>query len=184
MNEDLVVLYSGGADSTLLLNLAVSMNRKPLAVIIDYNQKHREELKLAKEYIEEHKIECVLIKIDGYDVNSALTGSGEKGLYKGVSIYNVPQRNTILLSFAAGIAESKNISEVWYGANYDDYENYFVDCWQEYVCRINKLFEISGSKPIKVYAPLLGMNKQMINSMLDIYNIDKNKIYSGYGEFN
>ena len=52
MNCDLVVLYSGGADSTLLLNLAKSVKREPLALMIDYNQLHGDELFHAKKYVE------------------------------------------------------------------------------------------------------------------------------------
>ena len=37
---DLVILFSGGADSTLLLKIAEKINRKPLALMIDYNQLH------------------------------------------------------------------------------------------------------------------------------------------------
>ena len=84
MNCDLVVLYSGGADSTLLLNLARSAGRQPLALMIDYNQLHIDELSHAKNYTEKNKYENMTIKIDGYNVNSALTGNGEKGIYDGM----------------------------------------------------------------------------------------------------
>ena len=183
MNSDLIVLYSGGADSTILLNLARSINRKPLAVMIDYGQLHFEELNVAEEYVNKNKYENMTVKIGGYDVNSALTGNGEKGTYEGVNIHNVPQRNTIFLSIAAGIAESKGINEIWFGANWQDYENLFPDCLQEYIGRINNLLSISGSKPIKVYAPLLGMSKDLIEKLLILYKIDQEDIYSGYGQF-
>lgn len=183
MNCDLVVLYSGGADSTLLLNLARSAGRQPLALMIDYNQLHIDELSHAKNYTEKNKYENMTIKIDGYNVNSALTGNGEKGIYEGVNIHNVPARNSIFLSIAAGIAESKNINEIWFGANWQDYELEFPDCLQEYIGRINNLFEISGVKPIKVYAPLLGMSKELIISLLQIYNVQENEYFSGYGQY-
>lgn len=183
MNSDLIVLFSGGADSTLLLNLARSINKKPLALMIDYGQLHIEELKFAKEFVEKNKFENMIIKIDGFNVNSALTGSGEKGTYEGVNIHNVPQRNTIFLSLAAGIAESKGINEIWFGANWEDYENLFPDCLQEYIGKMNNLLAISGSKPVKVYAPLLGMSKELIERLLISYKIDQEDIYSGYGEF-
>ncbi len=183
MNDEVIVLYSGGLDSTVLLNLAKSMNKKPLALMIDYNQKHIKELEVAKLYVEKNKIENMTVKIAGYNVDSALTGSGGKGIYEGVSIFNVPQRNTIFISIAAGIAESRNIKEIWYGANWDDYENLFPDCMQQYIGSMNKLLEVSGSKPIKVYAPLLGMTKEIINVLANNYNLTQKDVYSGYGEF-
>ena len=90
---------------------------------------------------------------------------------------HVPQRNTIFISIAAGICESKNIQEIWYGANFDDFENLFTDCTQLYIGKINKLLEISGVRPIKVYAPLLGMNKIMITSLLKKYDIKESVSY-------
>lgn len=183
MNCDLVVLYSGGADSTLLLNLARTLNKEPLALMINYNQLHIDELSHARKYVEKHMYENITIKIDGYNVNSALTGNGKKGIYEGVNIHNVPARNSIFLSIAAGIAESKNINEIWFGANWEDYELKFPDCLQEYIGRINNVFEISGVKPIKVYAPLLGMSKELITSLLKIYNINNDEYFSGYGQY-
>jgi len=183
MSEDLVVLYSGGADSTLLLKLAELMNRKVFAVMIDYGQLHVQELVFARDQLKKLKIPNTTIKISNYDVNSALTGIGEKGLYPGVDIHNVPARNSIFLSLAYGIAESKGITEIWYGANWEDYEHLFPDCYQEYIGRMNRVLEISGVRPIKVYAPLLGMQKYMVQDLLKAYGIKDEDIYSGYGEF-
>jgi 7-cyano-7-deazaguanine synthase len=181
---DLVILYSGGADSTLLLNLALRLKRQPLALMIDYGQLHIEELEYAKKYLEKNKIENMTVKISGYNVNSALTGSGEKGMYEGVDIHNVPARNTIFIALAYGVAESRGITEIWYGPNHEDYEHLFPDCYQEYIGRMNKVLEIAGVRPIKVYAPLLGMPKEMIIRKLKIeYGISEEDIFSGYGEF-
>lgn len=180
---DLVILFSGGADSTLLLKMAAKVNKKPLALMISYQQLHIQELEFAKRYCEKNKIENMTIKIDGYNVNSALTGNGEKGIYQGVNIHNVPQRNSIFLTLAAGIAESRNITEIWFGANWQDFELDFPDCLQTYIGKMNELLKISGVKPITVYAPLLGMSKEMINEILKDYGIEKNDIFSGYGEF-
>ena len=181
--EDLILLYSGGADSTLLLKLAHSMNRKVFALMIDYGQLHSEELTFATKYCKDRKIPYQIVSIVNYNVNSALTGSGEKALYEGVDIHNVPARNTIFLSLAYGIAESKGITEIWFGANWEDYEHLFPDCYQEYIGRMNKVFEISGVRPIKIYAPLLGMQKYMVQALLKVYGVKDEEIYSGYGEF-
>jgi len=181
--EKVVVLFSGGSDSILLMELAKSMKKTPLALMIDYNQKHIEELVFAKKYLDKNRFENMTIKISGYDVNSALTGSGEKGIYEGVDIHNVPARNSIFISLAYGVAESKNITEIWIGFNHQDYEHLFPDCFQEFLGRINKVLEIAGVRPLKVYAPLLGMEKYMINELLNLFKIDKKEIYSGYGEF-
>ena len=181
--EDVVLLYSGGADSTLLLKLAESMGKKVFAVMVDYGQLHKEELKFAKKYLDKYNIPNMTIKVEGYNVNSALTGSGEKGLYNGVDIHNVCARNSIFLSLAAGVSESKGIKEVWIGCNWEDREHLFPDCYQEYLFRLNTVFEVAFSYPIKVYAPLLGLQKYMVHDMLKFYQVDEKELYSGYGEF-
>jgi len=181
--EDLIILYSGGADSTLLLKMAQLMGKVPFALMIDYGQLHKEELKFAERYLNKNNIPNMTVKISGYDVNSALTGSGEKGIYKGVDIHNVCARNSIFLSLAAGIAESRGLKEVWIGCNWEDREHLFPDCYQEYIFRLNSTFEIAFSYPIKVYAPLLGLQKYMVHDMLKFYQVDEKDLYSGYGEF-
>jgi 7-cyano-7-deazaguanine synthase len=178
---DLVILFSGGADSVLLMELAKSIKRKPLALIIDYKQLHSKELEKAQEYCIKNKIEYKIVNLENYNVRSGLT-TGEKATYKGVHDMNVPARNTIFLSIAAGIAESNNIKKIWFGADMDDYYNKFPDCFQNYIEKINELFKIAFSYPIFVEAPLLGFSKDNVKSMLNFYMIKENEIFSGYGD--
>jgi 7-cyano-7-deazaguanine synthase len=185
MNEhDIVMLYSGGADSLLMLHLAKMAGKNPYCVLIDYGQKHIEELDFAKKQLENEGVEYQLITIKDYNVESGLTGDGTKGLYKGVSIYNVPARNSIMLSIAAGIAETKNIDEVWIGCDMSDYYGNFPDCKQEYIGKLNEAYKIAFSYPIRVVAPLLGFEKEIIIEMLEtFFNVDIKNVYSGYREF-
>lgn len=181
--SDLVILFSGGADSVLLMEFAKRIKRNPIAVIIDYGQLHSQELTYAKNYCIDNNIAFKFIEIKGYNVKSGLT-TGEKGLYEGVHQMNVPARNSIFISIAYGVAEEKGITEVWWGADYSDYEHKFPDCTQEYCGRMNSVLEIAGVKPIKLYAPLLGFTKEMVLTLLkEEYGITKEKIFSGYGEF-
>ena len=181
MKEDLVVLFSGGADSMLLLEMAKEMGRKPYALIMDYEQLHKEEIGFAIEYCMNNRLMYQVVGIQGLNVNSALTGDGTKGKFDGVSIWNVPGRNTMFLSVAFSVAENKDIQEIWYGPDYSDREGLFPDCYQDYVYRVNQLFEVAGVKPIKVYAPLMGMTKEMILKLLELKGITKQKMFSGYG---
>jgi len=184
MNEcDLVILYSGGADSTLALEFAQELGRKPFCLLIDYGQLHKEELEVAADQCNKRKLSYKKITIYGYDVNSGLTGSGEKSTYEGVHSHNVPARNTIFLSLAYGIAESMGIQEVWYAPDWSDFEHSFPDCTQEYIGRFNKMLEAAAVRPIKVYAPTLGLTKEMILQMLKVRGVKEDEIFSGYGEF-
>lgn len=182
-DENVVILFSGGADSVLLLEMAKRVGLNPFCLMIDYGQKHVEELDFAQKYLTEANIRSQVVKITGLNVDSGLTGDGEKGRYEGVSIYHVPGRNTIFLSLAFSVAESRGIPEIWYGPDFSDRLGLFPDCYQDYVVKMNEVFKVAGSKEIIVYAPLLGLTKEMVLKMLDSFGIDRSKLFSGYGAF-
>lgn len=177
----IIMLYSGGADSAMMLRLAQMSGREPHCVLIDYGQKHIEELEYAKKQLSEAGVKYKVVDIKGLDVDSGLTGNLKEGQYNNVNEMHVPARNTIFIGIAMSIAESIGADEVWYGPDYSDRENLFPDCYQEYVIRMNQMMEISGPNPIKLVAPLLGMSKEIILETLDsFWNISKEDLHSGY----
>jgi len=175
------MLYSGGADSALMLRLAQMSGRTPHCILIDYGQKHIEELKYARKQLNDLEIDYQTITIKGLNVDSGLTGELTESRWDNVHEMNVPGRNTIFIGLAISVAENKGIDEVWYGPDYSDRIHLFPDCYQEYVVKINKVLEISGVKPIKLVAPLLGMSKELILEMLDkFWDIKADQLHSGY----
>jgi len=180
---DLIMLYSGGADSYLMLHWAIQLRRTPYCILIDYGQKHIEELNYARSHLVKLKIPYRLISITNLGVTSGLTGDKVEGIYEGVHPMNVPGRNTIFIGLAYSVAESMGIKEVWYGPDYSDYEHAFPDCYQSYVGAMNKVLEIAPSYPIKLYAPLLGWTKEMILDYIqNVLTVDLKTIHSGYEE--
>lgn len=182
--EDLVLLYSGGLESRLLLQIALSSGYSPLCILIDYQQKHIKELDFAIETC--HKLNVPFERIGiKLPVKSALTtgqGAPENNLYKGVSEWYVPARNLIFISVAASVAESRDIDTIWFGASYDDRINLFPDCYQEWVVSINEMLAKSLSKKVNLYAPLCGMPKNLIQKIAEKSNIDLKEVWSGYKE--
>lgn len=185
MSEDkrVVILYSGGADSTLLLEIAKKIGKEPFALLIDYGQLHKEELIFAEQYVGKNGIPYNKVSISGLSAQSGLTGTGVQGQYEGVHTHWVPGRNTMFLAIAFSEAESRGIKEIWYGPDYSDREGLFPDCYQDYVYELNKLFAIAGSYPIKVYAPTLGLTKEMVLKLLESFGITKDQLFSGYGNY-
>jgi len=181
MNKhDLIILFSGGADSRLLLELAIEVGRQPYCVLVDYGQKHKEELTVARRCLDRSRIEYTLV-LASFPIKSKLTSS-EFVKYEGVSEWYVPSRNLMLISFALSVAESLAIDTVWYGADYNDREDLFPDCYQEWVVRLNNLLEVNSSRRIKVEAPLLGYSKELILELLRKKGVKDNEIFSGYGD--
>lgn len=177
---DVVILYSGGADSRLLLHFALQLEKRPFCVLVNYGQKHLEELQYAIRQLKQLRVDWKVVEITNLGLNSGLTGDLIEGRFEGVSNVNVPARNTMLISVAYAIAENLGIDEIWYGADYSDRENLFPDCYQEYVFKMNELLEIAPARPIKLVAPLLGWTKNMILYYLDMMGVERDEVYSGY----
>jgi 7-cyano-7-deazaguanine synthase len=181
MNHDLVILYSGGADSRLMLEFAKEFGLNPFCVLVDYGQIHQEELRFAKSHLEKLMIDYQLVFISGLQIDSGLTGNGIKNETGEVHEMHVPGRNTMFLSVAYSIAESRGIDTIWLGSDWDDRLNLFPDCYQEYIVAMNELFKLAGPKPIAVEAPLSGISKVNIMTMLKRKGVDESEIFSGYG---
>lgn len=184
-SEKILILFSGGADSRVLLELALFMKKVPYCLLVDYEQLHREELGFAKKQLESKNIEYQVVKIEGLNLSSALTGDGEQGRFgspEEISNWYVPSRNLMFISVAASVSENLGIKTIWYGADASDYENRFPDCVQEWLGRVNKVLEINGSYPIKLVAPLLGFSKEDVLSLLKLFGVEDDEYFSGYGD--
>ena len=182
MNYDLLILYSGGADSRMLLELALNSKNAPYCLLIDYGQLHKEELNFAAQQLQELNIDYQIVKIVDLKVNSGLTGDGVKNASNDVHEMHVPSRNLIFTGIAASIAESKNIKKIWYGADFSDFINKFPDCMHEWVYRVNQVLEINGPFPISFEAPLLGFSKELVLDCLKKFGVKEDELFSGYGD--
>lgn len=179
---DLTILFSGGADSLMMFELAKEIRRNPMFVLVDYGQKHKEELEFAKKNLNDAGKTYRIVTIDNLKVDSGLTGSGDKHMYKGVHEMHVPSRNLMLVSIAASISESLGIREIWYGADFSDRVNLFPDCYQEWVVKVNEILKINGSSEIELVAPVLGMTKSHILQYLYTKGYTNDDMFSGYGD--
>ena len=179
-NYDVLILFSGGADSRLLLEFSLQMNLNPFCVLIDYEQKFA-ELPIAIKQLKQKNIDYQIVQLHGLDLKSALT-SGDKGLYENVSMWNVPSRNLMFISMALSIAESKNIKLILHGADASDRDGLFPDCYQEFFYNLNKFLKFNTDPSIRVEAPLLGFTKEMVLSMLNFIGVKKEELFSGYGD--
>jgi len=178
---NLILLSSGGWDSRVLLEIACKMQFNPLCLLFDYGQKHLKELEFAKKTCKDKKVPFQQVQISLPKVHSKLTGNLQT-TYEGVSPWYVPSRNLIFLSHAVSLAETMGVSIIWYGADFDDRLNLFPDCYQEWVVKLNKLLEINASTRITVYAPLLGVTKEVVRVMGKMFGIKEKEVFSGYGE--
>ena len=179
MSKKVIVLSSGGIDSTTCVGIAVNKYGKEnvITVSLYYGQKHSKELNCAKniaDYYGVPHIEKDISTVMEYSNCSLLTKSTDSIIHKSyfdqikengegrVSTY-VPFRNGLLLSIAAAIADSllpNQEVDIYYGAHADDAAgNAYADCSVEFVEAISKAINIGTYNKIQVVAPLVQMNK-------------------------
>ena len=170
-----VILASGGLDSSVTAALAKADGHELYLLTIDYAQRHRFEIECAQKIaawlgVKDHKI----LKLDlGQFGGSALTEDISVPTDRppserdhGIPITYVPARNTIFLSLALAYAEVLRATKIFFGANIRDYSGY-PDCRPEF---IQAFVEVArqGTRlgqeghPVEVEAPLLLMTKSEI----------------------
>jgi len=165
-----VVLLSGGIDSSVTLYLAIRQyGYRCVALIFDYNQRHRRELISAKKIAKLSKVPYYVMKISFPWGGSALTDERIKVPHKKklsgshqIPITYVPARNIIFLSFAFSLAEVAGADKIFIGAHTEDYSGY-PDCRPEFLRSFQKSCNLGMKrKNIEVIAPLIGLNKAEI----------------------
>ena len=188
MAKNILVLFSGGADSLLMAEWAISHRKDSKVTLLSflYGQNHHEEIKYAtKQSVKfsgdsgwpKHYIKDISSIFKGLNSNLLDPGSAN---YPGVHTMHVPGRNAIFLSIAMSVAEQNGDDEIWIGCDFSDRENLFPDCYQEWIIRMNAVANINGSRPLKIKAPLLGWTKEDVIEELDILGHKIQDIYSGY----
>ncbi len=189
-NAAAIILLSGGLDSMVAGALAKEAGYRLFALTIDYNQRHRIELKAAARVaamlgVERH----VVLPLDLSQFGgSALTDNAiavpKSGVTTGIPATYVPARNTIFLSVALGWAEAINARDLLIGINALDYSGY-PDCRPAFVAAFEAM-AASATKAgdegdrFRIHAPLLAMTKADIAREAARLNLDVSQSWSCY----
>jgi 7-cyano-7-deazaguanine synthase len=167
-----IVLLSGGLDSATTLYYARKQGYRPFALIFDYGQRHRKEVRrarmLARTLRCPYKIVTIRLPWGGsslVDKRMALPKNRKLDAKDIPSTY-VPARNIIFLSFAASYAETIGAGTIFIGANAIDYSGY-PDCRPEFYSAFMKVLargQKSGveGRAIRIQTPLIRKTKAQI----------------------
>lgn len=170
MSKKCIVLLSGGLDSTTTLYFAKHKGYKCHALIIDYGQRHKKEVKVAVSVAKQAKVPYKLIKISLPWKGSSLIDKSKMmpeyrpltSIGRGIPSTYVPARNTIFLSFALSYAEAIGAEAIFIGANAIDFSGY-PDCRPNYYKAFQRVIRTgTKAKTIKVLTPLINMVKSEI----------------------
>jgi 7-cyano-7-deazaguanine synthase len=160
-------------DSATALAIAKADGFDVIALTVDYGQRHHREIEAAKRVakhfgVRDHRIVTLDLTTIG---GSALTDKSIRvpeqrrleEIGQGIPVTYVPARNTVLLSYALGLAEATGSNAICIAANALDYSGY-PDCRPEFykafqeVARLGTKRGVEGDI-IEIRTPLIAMTK-------------------------
>ena len=170
LTRGVVVILSGGMDSTIAMRLAVEKYGKEnvSALTFFYGQKQKREIDMAA-------MSTNMLGVEHKIVDASFLGEISKGFSANVDTdiamptikevlgdprpkTYVPNRNMILMSIAAAYAETRNVDSVICGLQVHDEYSYH-DTTQRWVDKVNDLLSENRILKIKLVAPFSTLSK-------------------------
>lgn len=159
-----VVLLSGGMDSAVLLSLLIDEYDKDKIIALNmyYGQHNDLEIKAAKNIAKHYGVELVSMDLTNVfeDMHSAMLIMHPRA----TDDFYTPARNSIFLAIAAGIADSLDANEVYYGAHFSD-DNTYPDTTERYLRKISNALNEGTRNNIEIRAPFINCNKSLVASL-------------------
>lgn len=183
--KDSVIVVSGGMDSITLLY--DKKEEIALAVTFDYGSKHNaREIAWAKVHCGRLGIRHIVIKLDfmqKYFTSSLLEGGDEipEGHYADENMKStvVPFRNGIMLSVAAGIAESNGLKKILI-ANHGGDHTIYPDCRPEFIGAMDRAIANGTYEDVRIDAPYTNITKADIAKIGKRLGINYSETWSCY----
>lgn len=187
-NEDALVLFSGGQDSTTCLYWAKKVFRSVHALCFSYGQRHSLEVDIARAIAEEADVSFQLMdaSIISQLAPSSLTDSSivmdEEQPDGSFPNTFVPGRNLIFLTFAATVAYAKGINHIVIGVSEADYSGY-PDCRDSFIHSANATINLAMDSKFRIHTPLMSLDKAGVWRVADemgVFDIIKNQTLTCY----
>lgn len=183
--KDSVLILSGGMDSTTMLY--DFKDEIALAVTFNYGSNHNmREIECARHHCALLGVEHLVIDLAfmGQYFESSLLSGGDaipEGNYDDENMKStvVPFRNGIMLSVAAGLAESRGLKAVMM-ANHGGDHAIYPDCRPEFTEAMSRAIEAGTYVNVKLVAPYTNLTKGEIARRGVALGVDYSKTYSCY----
>lgn len=162
--KDGIIVLSGGMDSVTMLHEFASEIK--VAVSFDYGSKHNaKEIPFAALHCQQLGIQHIVIPLDfmtRYFKSSLLMGGEDipEGNYNDENMKStvVPFRNGIMLSVAAGLAESHGLKRLFIANHFGDHAIY-PDCRAGFIKAMSEAVSEGTYEHIRIEAPYTGISK-------------------------
>lgn len=162
--ENAVVIFSGGQDSTTCLFWAKKKFKEVIAISFDYGQRHKLELECASNICKKHGVEHHILDMsllnqlapnsltrEEIEVDSDAPEVGTPNTF-------VDGRNLLFLTFGAIFAKQRGIRHLVTGVSQSDFSGY-PDCRDIFIKSLNVTLELSMEYPFNIHTPLMWIDK-------------------------
>ncbi|HOV15484.1 MAG TPA: 7-cyano-7-deazaguanine synthase QueC, partial [Spirochaetota bacterium] len=167
-NEDVLVLTSGGQDSTTCLFWALKNFKKVYSISFYYNQKHSKELDVATKICDKLSIPQKIVDISFIkDIVVSNLFNGQDDVSKGHKLDEsvpssfVPYRNLLFLTVASAWASTIGVNNLVTGVCQTDYSGY-ADCRDVFIKSTQVALNLATDfkdKNIVIHTPLMWLTK-------------------------
>lgn len=182
--KDCIIILSGGMDSTTLLY--EYQDRIARAITFDYGSNHaKREIPCAEYHCRLLGIPHQIIPLPFFSFfhSSLLEGADAipEGGYQEESMKStvVPFRNGIMLSIAAGLAESDGLKNILIANHFGDHAIY-PDCRRNFIEAMREAIQAGTYEGITILAPYTDITKDEIARHGAALGVDYSRTYSCY----
>jgi 7-cyano-7-deazaguanine synthase len=158
-----VVLFSGGLDSAVLLYHLRAEGHTVYGLGVDYGQRHARELAHAQGIATALDMPYGQVALRGFSGSSPLTNTALPlpTAMQAQAATVVPGRNAVLLSLAASVADAIYHDTVAIAANATDHATY-PDCRPAFLRTMSVAVELASEDRVRVLAPFVDLPKAAI----------------------
>lgn len=171
-NDKVLVIFSGGQDSTTCLYWSKKHFKEVYALSFIYGQKHVREVELARTIAQKADVPFHVMDVSfiGHLGKNALTDSSlmmdEVKPEDTFPNTFVPGRNLFFLSIAAVYAREQGINHLVTGVSQTDFSGY-PDCRDSFIKSLNVTLNLAMDEQFVIHTPLMWMDKAQTWGLAD-----------------